>query len=47
LSVVRATAGAVWNAQLDARRVVLMALDDTARQAMERWSLLSPPNRLA
>jgi len=47
LSVVRATAGAVLNAQLDARRVVLMALDDTARQAMERWSLLSPPNRLA
>jgi len=47
LSVVRATAGAVWNAQLDARRVVLMALDDTARQAMERWSLLSPPSRLA
>jgi len=47
LSVVRATASAVWNAQLDGRRVVLMAGDDTARQAMDRWSLLSPPNRLA
>jgi glycerol-1-phosphatase len=47
LSVVRAAASAVWNAQLDGRRVVLMAGDDTARQAMDRWSLLSPPNRLA
>jgi glycerol 3-phosphatase-2 len=47
LSVVRATASAVWNAQLDGQRVVLMAGDDTARQAMDRWSLLSPPNRLA
>ena len=47
LSVVRATASAVWNAHLDGRRVVLMAGDDTARQAMDRWSLLSPPNRLA
>jgi glycerol-1-phosphatase len=47
LSVVRATASAVWNAQLDGRRVVLMAGDDTARQAMDRWSMISPPNRLA
>ena len=47
LSVVRATASAVWNAQLDGRRVVLMAGDDTARQAMDRWSLITPPNRLA
>jgi HAD superfamily hydrolase (TIGR01450 family) len=47
LSVVRATASAVWNAQLDGNRVVLMAGDDMARQAMDRWSLLSPPNRLA
>lgn len=47
LSVVRATASAVWNAQLDGQRVVLMAGDDTARQAMDRWSLLAPPNRLA
>jgi HAD superfamily hydrolase (TIGR01450 family) len=47
LSVVRATASAVWNAPLDGRRVALTAGDDTARQAMERWSLLSAPNRLA
>jgi hypothetical protein len=47
LSVVRATASAVWNAQLDGARVVLMAGDDLARQAMDRWSLLRPPNRLA
>jgi HAD superfamily hydrolase (TIGR01450 family) len=47
LSVVRATASAVWNAQLDGPHVVLTAGDDTARQAMERWSLLSPPNPLA
>jgi HAD superfamily hydrolase (TIGR01450 family) len=47
LSVVRATASAVWNARRDGQRVVLMAGDDTARQAMDRWSLLSPPDRLA
>jgi glycerol 3-phosphatase-2 len=47
LSVVRATASAVWNAQDDGRPVVLMAGDDTARQAMARWSMLSTPNRLA
>jgi glycerol 3-phosphatase-2 len=43
LSVVRATASALWNAHLDARPVTLMAGDDTARQAMDRWSMLSPP----
>lgn len=47
LSVVRATASAVWNANLDGRPVTLMAGDDTARQAMQRWSLLNPPNQLA
>ena len=47
LSVVRATASAVWNAHLDGRPVTLMAGDDTARRAMDRWSLLTPPNRLA
>ena len=47
LSVVRATASAVWNAHLDGRPVILMAGDDTARRAMDRWSLLTPPNRLA
>jgi glycerol 3-phosphatase-2 len=39
LSVVRATASAIWNANLNGRPVSLMAGDDTARQAMQRWSL--------
>lgn len=39
LSVVRATASAIWNANLTGRPVSLMAGDDTARQAMQRWSL--------
>jgi glycerol 3-phosphatase-2 len=47
LSVVRATASAVWNANLNGRPLTLMAGDDTARQAMQRWSLLTPSNRLA
>jgi HAD superfamily hydrolase (TIGR01450 family) len=47
LSVVRATASAVWNAQLDGRPAILLAGDDAARQAMDRWSLLKPPDRLA
>jgi glycerol 3-phosphatase-2 len=47
LSVVRATASAVWNTNLNGRPPTLMAGDDTARQAMQRWSLLTPPNRLA
>jgi glycerol-1-phosphatase len=47
LSVVRATASAVWNARLDGRPVKLMAGDDTARQAMDLWSMLTPPNPLA
>jgi HAD superfamily hydrolase (TIGR01450 family) len=47
LSVVRATASAVWNAERDARALALLAGDDTARQAMERWSMLTPADRLA
>ena len=47
LSVVRATASAVWDAQLDGRPFTVSAGDDTARQAMEPWSVLTPPNRLA
>ncbi|MGV0793842.1 HAD-IIA family hydrolase [Mycolicibacterium sp. XJ1819] len=47
MSVVRAAASAVWNARLDGRPFTLSAGDDTARRAMEQWSLLSPPNRLA
>jgi hypothetical protein len=47
LSIVRATASAVWNANVDGRRLTLMAGDDAARQAMDRWSLLKASNRLA
>jgi glycerol-1-phosphatase len=41
LSVLRALASAVWNARLDPGSVTLLAGDDTARQAMERCSLLT------
>lgn len=47
LSVVRATAHAVWTAESNGRPVTVTAGDDTARQALERWSLLTPSNRLA
>ena len=39
LSVVRAAASAVWNARFGGRPFTLTAADDTARRAMERWSL--------
>ncbi|WKG01105.1 HAD-IIA family hydrolase [Mycolicibacterium sp. HK-90] len=42
LSVVRATADAVWSAGLDPGFAV-SAGDDTARRALQRWSLLSAP----
>ena len=45
--MVRATASAVWNADLDGQPFAIAAGDDTARQALERWSLLTPPDRLA
>jgi hypothetical protein len=47
LSVLRATAHAVWNAGVDGRSLTVKAADDTARRALEQCSLLSPPNRLA
>ncbi|MGV0746530.1 HAD-IIA family hydrolase [Mycolicibacterium sp. XJ870] len=43
LSVLRATAHAVWTAELDRRDVKVLAGDDTAREALQRWSLLSVP----
>jgi glycerol-1-phosphatase len=43
LSVVRAAASAVWNADLDGRPFTLEGGDDTARQALQRWSLLTAP----
>jgi glycerol-1-phosphatase len=47
LSVVRATASAVWKANLDSQPFTVTAADDTARQALERWSLLMLSDRLA
>ncbi|BBX25375.1 HAD-IIA family hydrolase [Mycolicibacterium alvei] len=43
LSVVRATAHAVWEAELDPAAFTVSAGDDTARAALQRWSLLSAP----
>lgn len=40
LTVVRATASAVWGAGLDGRPFAVTGGDDTAHQALERWSLL-------
>jgi glycerol-1-phosphatase len=47
LSVVRATAHAVWNVHFDDSAFTVSAGDDTAQQALQRWSLLGAPNRLA
>ncbi|MBB3604198.1 HAD superfamily hydrolase (TIGR01450 family) [Mycolicibacterium sp. BK556] len=47
LSVVRATARAVWTASSDGRRIAVHAGDDTARAALQRWSLLTASDRLA
>lgn len=41
LSVVRAIAAAVWAADIDGRPLAISAVDDTARQALDRWSLAS------
>ncbi|OCB59334.1 HAD family hydrolase [Mycobacterium vulneris] len=43
LAVVRATAHAVWGTGLDPAAVTVSAGDDTARRALQRWSLLSSP----
>ncbi len=42
LSVVRATASAVWDAELDGR-FEIVAGDDAAREALDLWSLSSGP----
>lgn len=47
LTVVRATASAVWRSELDGRPFRVEAGDDTALEALQRWSLLGPCNRLA
>lgn len=47
LSVVRATAHAVWGASADGRPITVAAGDDAARAALERWSVPSGPDPLA
>ena len=48
LTVVRATASAVWNSSLDGHAVRRSSRATTPRaQALERWSLLTSPDRLA
>ena len=47
IEAVRATASAVWTADLDGGAVTVTAGDEVARQALQRWSLLTPPHRLA
>jgi glycerol-1-phosphatase len=42
LTVVGALASAVWNARLDPGSVALLAGDEIARQAVARWSMLTP-----
>ncbi|MFN3007009.1 HAD-IIA family hydrolase [Mycolicibacterium wolinskyi] len=43
LSVLRATAHAVWAADVDHQDFAVLAGDDTARRALQQWSLLSVP----
>jgi glycerol 3-phosphatase-2 len=47
LSIVRAVAYAVWNADLDGRPFVIVAGDEAAHDALDRWSLPEAPDRLA
>jgi glycerol-1-phosphatase len=43
LSVVRAAASALWNADVSGHPTIVAA-DDAARDALERWSVLGPKN---
>jgi hypothetical protein len=47
LSIVRAVARALWDAGTDDGGLAVRAGDDTARRALERWSLLADPDPLA
>jgi HAD superfamily hydrolase (TIGR01450 family) len=47
LTVVRATANAIWSSGWNGGPPAVAAGDPTARQALERWSLLQGANRLA
>jgi glycerol-1-phosphatase len=40
LSIVRAVANAVWASNCDAQAVTIEAGDETARDALQRWSLV-------
>ncbi|MBX7456579.1 HAD-IIA family hydrolase [Mycolicibacterium sp. 3033] len=42
LSIVRAIAAAVWEATAAPQRIMIVAEDDAAREAAQRWSLLGP-----
>ncbi len=47
LTVIRATANAVWNSDLSGQPFAIVAGDYIARRALERWCLLTSPDRLA
>ncbi|MCV7343322.1 HAD-IIA family hydrolase [Mycolicibacterium rhodesiae] len=47
LSVVRATARAVWDAADGEHHLTVLAGDDSARAALQRWSLLTAQDQLA
>jgi hypothetical protein len=47
LTVVRAVASAVWGSSLDGRPFDVVGADDSARAALERWSLVRTTDRLA
>lgn len=46
LTVVRATASALWSADWNGRQPSITAADDTAREALQRWSLLQGDDRI-
>lgn len=47
LSVVRAVASAVWGSSLDGTAFDVVGADETARRALQHWSLARPPEPLA
>ncbi len=47
LSIVRAVARAVWDGDVDPRTLAVVAGDEVAQGALQRWSLLAGEDRLA
>ena len=47
LSIVRAVASTVWGSSLDGVRFAIVGGDDTAQEALERWSLAGSSDQLA